>query len=248
MLFSFIRSALILWITLHLSCLLRLWESSWLMRRDSLSLELRPDLDLPPQTDSSCSWSRGVYVVFYWHQQIFRSRRYVWAGTSHSGFMLAHTHGFITAAVLNTCCQWDSVQLSHQLHNCLWLCLPHTEVNALSVQLCGDYAAHRAALYQHTACVLPLITVVDSCFCDYDHFSPAQWKDRLKVELVEAQRKVWKETGCFHITQDIPLIFLFFRDLSLQCTPVRRLWHVHNHTLFHCCLQHQLNSYTHNTL
>lgn len=119
---------------------------------------------------------------------------------------------------------------------------------ALSVQLCGDYAAHRAALYQHTACVLPLITVVDSCFCDYDHFSPAQWKDCLKVELVEAQRKVWKETGCFHITQDIPLIFLFFRDLSLQCTPVRRLWHVHNHTLFHCCLQHQLNSYTHNTL
>ena len=25
---------------------------------------------------------------------------------------------------------------------------------ALSVQLCWDYAAHRAALYQHTACVL----------------------------------------------------------------------------------------------
>lgn len=32
MLFSFIRSALILWITLCLSCLLRLWEPSWLMR------------------------------------------------------------------------------------------------------------------------------------------------------------------------------------------------------------------------
>ena len=93
---------------------------------------------------------------------------------------------------------------------------------ALSVQLCGDYAAHRAALYQHTACGLSLITVVDSCFCDYDHFSPAQWKDCLKVEL--AERNVWKETGCFRITQDIPLIFLFlFRDLSLQCTPVYSL-------------------------
>lgn len=153
MLFSFIRSALILWITLCLSCLLRHWESSWLMRRDSLSLELRPDLDLPPQTDSSCSWSRRVYVVFYWHQQIFRSRRYVWAGTSHSGFMLARTHGFITAAVLNTCCEWDSVQLSHQLHNCLWLCLPHTEVYCtFSPAVWGLCGTQSSSLSAHSLC------------------------------------------------------------------------------------------------
>lgn len=44
----------------------------------------------------------------------------------------------------------------------------------------------------------------------------ANWKDCLKVDLVEAQPKVVKETSCFHITQDIPLIFFFFYgDLSL---------------------------------
>lgn len=39
----------------------------------------------------------------------------------------------------------------------------------------------------------------------------AQWKDCLKVDLAEAPPKVVKETGCFHITQDIPLIFFFLQ-------------------------------------
>lgn len=37
----------------------------------------------------------------------------------------------------------------------------------------------------------------------------AKWKDYLKVDIEEAQPKVVKETGCFHITQDIPFMFFF---------------------------------------
>ena len=72
--------------------------------------------------------------------------------------------------------------------------MPHTQRISLSVE--------------------SVVTIVDSCF--YDLFFPAQWKDCVKVDLVEAQPKVAKETGCFHITQDIPLIFFFFFwELSL---------------------------------
>lgn len=81
----------------------------------------------------------------------------------------------------------------------------------------------------------------------------AQWKDRLKVDLVEAQPKAVKETGCFHITQDIPLIFFFFFSTSGTCLFKACQSRVLNKfTTAHCfliCLQHQPNSWwLHNTL
>lgn len=96
---------------------------------------------------------------------------------------------------------------------------------------------HRGALYLQAASGLLPAEVADSCFCDYDHFSfLAHWKDCLKADVVEAQLKAVKEAACFHITQDIPLIFFFFfGDLSLQHRAVRSLRQVHNRTLFRWC-------------
>lgn len=107
-------------------------------------------------------------------------------------------------------------------HNCLYVwprvvSAPIQRFTALSVQLRGDYVAHTDHLSiseQPVACQwlqLFLVFAITTVF-----FPPAQWKDCLKVDPVEAQPKVVKETGCFHITQDIPLIFVFlFWDLPL---------------------------------
>lgn len=122
-------------------------------------------------------------------------------------------------------------------HYCLYGCprvvsAPIQMFIALSVQLCGDYVAHRGSLYLQAASGLSVVTVVDSRFCD-----------RLKVDLVEAQPKAVKETVCFHITQDIPLIILFLHQgpLALRHASQESL----TFTTAHCfliCLQHHLNS------
>lgn len=45
---------------------------------------------------------------------------------------------------------------------------------------------------------------------------PAQWKDCLKVGLAEAQPKVVKETGCFHITpHSAHVLFLLLEPVAL---------------------------------
>lgn len=57
---------------------------------------------------------------------------------------------------------------------------------------------------------LSAVAVADTCFVIVSFFS-AQWKDCFRADIVEAQLKVVKETGCFHITQDIPLIFVLLQ-------------------------------------
>lgn len=55
----------------------------------------------------------------------------------------------------------------------------------------------------------------------------AQWKYCLKVELTEAQPKVARETGCFHIVHDIPLIFFSSEPCRLNVSQ-SSLSQVHN--------------------
>lgn len=132
------------------------------------------------------------------------------------------------------------------LHNTtdpqLSLCLfpgfvrPHTEVFFHHQSSCVGIMSHIEELYLCSC--LSELTVVDSCFCDLDLFSPRQWKYCLKVE---AQSRGLQGNGLSSYRTEHSCHIIPF----LLATLMHSSWVFDEFTTTHCflvCVQHQLDS------